>query len=145
MREFINTLSMNDKIILLYSMLMLSIGITELILFVIRFLYAWIVYHKRLPDHRISGYRFINTIERLKSYVVINALMSYLVIVFGVKDSLILKAYIVTNTTIVYIAVIMHILCVSFGYMLKINVNKEDYFITRLEAYDPNDDGEATK
>lgn len=100
---------------------------------------------KRLPDHRISGYRYINSIERLRSYTVINALVAYFVIVFGISDILILKGYIVMTTTVVFVEQIMYILCVNFGYMLKVNVNRKDYWRDTLEAYNPKDDVENTK
>lgn len=147
MKEFINTLSTNDKIIVVFSMIMLAISITELIMFAIRFWYAVIVYQKkkRLPDHRISGYRYINSIERLRSYTVINALAAYFVIVFGISDILILKGYIVMTTTVVFIEEIMYILCVNFGFMLKVNVNKKDYFRPRLSAYNPKADDKCSK
>ena len=103
MKEFINSLSTNDKIIVVFSMIMLAISVKELIVFAIRFWYAVIVYQKRLPGHRISGYRYINSIERLGSYIVINALAAYFVIVFGISDILILKGYIVMTTTVVFI------------------------------------------
>ena len=121
-------------------MIMLAISITELIVFAIRFWYAIIVYQKRLPDHRISGYRYFNSIERLRSYIVINALVAYFVIVFGISDILILKGYIVMTTTVVFIEEIMYILCVNFGFMLKVNVNKKDYWSDTLEAYNPKND-----
>ena len=145
MKEFINSLSTNDKIIVVFSMIMLAISVTELIVFAIRFWYAVIVYQKRLPDHRISGYRYINSIERLRSYTVINALAAYFVIVFGISDILILKWYIVVTTTVVFIEQIMYILCVNFGYMLKINVNRKDYWRDTLEAYNPNNDAKDTE
>lgn len=145
MKEFINTLSTNDKIIVVFSMIMLAISITELIVFAIRFWYAVIVYQKRLPDHRISGYRYINSIERLRSYTVINALVAYFVIVFGISDILILKGYIVMTTTVVFIEEIMYILCVNFGFMLKVNVNRKDYFRPRLSAYNPKADDKCSE
>ena len=145
MKEFINSLSTNDKIIVAFSVIMLAISVTELIAFAIRFWYAVIVYYKRLPDHRISGYRYINYIERLRSYTVINALAAYFVIVFGISDILILKWYIVMTTTVVFIEQIMYILCVNFGYMLKVNVNRNDYWRATLEAYNPKDDDKDTK
>lgn len=39
MKEFINSLSTNDKIIVVFSMIMLAISVTELIVFAIRFWY----------------------------------------------------------------------------------------------------------
>ena len=145
MKEFINSLSTNDKIIVVFSMIMLAISVTELIVFAIRFWYAVIVYQKRLPDNRISGYRYINSIERLRSYTVINALAAYFVIVFGISDILILKWYIVMTTTVVFIEQIMYILCVNFGYMLKVNVNRKDYWRDTLEAYNPDNDAKDTE
>ena len=56
MKEFINTLSTNDKIIVVFSMIMLAISITELIVFAIRFWYAIIVYQK---DYRTIEYQDI--------------------------------------------------------------------------------------
>ena len=96
MKEFINSLSTNDKIIVVFSMIMLAISVTELI-------------------------------------------------VFGISDILILKWYIVMTTTVVFIEQIMYILCVNFGYMLKVNVNRKDYWRDTLEAYNPKDDAKDTK
>lgn len=145
MKEFINSLSTNDKIIVVFSMMMLAISVTELIVFAIRFWYAVIVYQKRLPDNRISGYQYINSIERLRSYTVINALAAYFVIAFGISDILILKWYIVMTTTVVFIEQIMYILCVNFGYMLKVKVNRKDYWRDTLEAYNPDNDAKDTE
>lgn len=47
MKEFINSLFTNDKIIVVFSMIMLAISVTELIVFAIRFWYAVIVYQKK--------------------------------------------------------------------------------------------------
>lgn len=57
MKEFINSLSTNDKIIVVFSMIMLAISVTELIVFAIRFWYAVIVYQK---DYQTIEYQGID-------------------------------------------------------------------------------------
>lgn len=142
MKEFINAMSTNDKVIMIFSIATLSISITEFILFVIRFSYAVFVYQKRLPDHRVSGYTYINAIERVKFYALLNAFMSYFVVVFGINNTLILKGYIAMNAMVILIAAAMYVMCTNFGFMLKVNVNRKDYFSPRLSAYNPKDDNE---
>ena len=49
------------------------------------------------------------------------------------------------TTAVVFIEQIMYILCVNFGYMLKVNVNRKYYWRDTLEAYNPKNDAEDTK